>query len=455
MTGYESESTGAKSIRDESGRERIELRSDWKVKVLGAILLVSGAVALVVGLVSGVPELFSDEIDVIKLVWACCMFLIAGGCTFAGLILLRGGLIADEVGLHNRLFGFRRLLVGWDDVAGFRYRTNDRALKLYTARGTIRRLLGSSSLPVVGIRRLWARARWSSGRRPIPRMSRTSGVAWGVVVGLVILAAAAVLWVVSEEKDGWVVNGGQGIIASIGLLVVVLSLRRWVRVWYATPDGLIGPGASRERFVSWEDIHTISLVSRDTLFRRIFEDDATDTESGRLVRVETRDRRFRLILTEDPGWRMERLLVRRARQAAVFVENTGDIFPPTSMTSLDMAEGLARRARAAARNRMLTAGGYFVGLLGTLAALAWLCKGFFEDELGASVSGLSFLLFTLAFGLAVWTWKSWKHARLLAARAGRIEDDFRDPARRAELLRARQRFGIRGLWAASPREQED
>jgi hypothetical protein len=67
----------------------------------------------------------------------------------------------------------------------------------------------------------------------------------------------------------------------------------------------------------------------------------------------------------------------------------------------------------------------------------------------------AFWVVLLASGSAVGARKSWKHARLLSARARRVEEDFRDPSRREELLRARQRFGIRGLWCESVSGESD
>jgi hypothetical protein len=276
-------------------------------------------------------------------------------------------------------------------------------------------------------------------------------VAVWVGAAMVLLAIRSIWW---DRELGvswyWV---APAILMLMGVVIILLGLRVSALVWYATPQGLTGP-EQVGRFVSWNDIRSISLNAEDRKIQQITP--SADQEArNRVVRIEARDRWFRLVLPYDHRYRTERLLVRHSQHAAVFVESTGEAFPPTQAPSLDLTEGLVARARSAARKYGLSAAGYMLVLLLCLLVLAvvvWWCL---RDGILSVPLEPAFWVVLLASGSAVGARKSWKHARLLSARARRVEEDFRDGSRREELLRARQRFGIRGLWCESVSGESD
>ncbi len=454
MTGYESHSTGAKSADGNDGT-RVHLKAPSQLNASSWILFIVGGIALTVGLsrLIGWDTYNKDSSTWVKLLWIVVFLAAAIVCFVVAFRAACKARAADGLGLWVGVFSPRRLVAPWQDVAAIRCGVDGDKLIVYTATQTLRWTVVEAGVASCRLRRRWRHAIRCSAQRPIPRAVQAVKNYVGVWIGAVlVLIAIRTIWWDQDPKSSWYWLI-PAIVALIGVAVILLCLRVSALVWYATPEGLTGPeGAGR--FVSWDDIRSIALHAEDRKIQKITP--TADREGrNRLVRIETRDRHFRLVLPEDSRYRIERLLVRNARHAAVFVEFAGDAFPPSEAPSLDMIGGLVQRARSAASKYGLAAAGYLFVVLLCALGLAWVAWLYLDLGMLPFYLEVVLALIALASGSAVGASASWKHARLLAARAIRIEDDFRDPARRAELLRARQRFGIRGLWAASPSEQEE
>ncbi len=454
MTGYESESTGAKSADGDDIGKRLHLKTPSQLNVSSWILFIVGGIALTVGLsrLIGWDTYNKNSSTWVKLLWVAVFLAAAVVCFVLAFRAACKSRAADGLGLWAGVFSPRRLVAPWQDVAAIRCGVDGDQLIVHTATQTLRWTVVEAGVASYRLRWRWRREISCSAQRPIPRAVRAVKTYAGVWVGavLVVIAIRAIWWDRDPESSWyWLIPA---IVTLVGVAVILLCLRVSALVWYATPEGLTGPEGSG-RFVSWDDIRSIAMNAEDRKIQEITP--AADREGrNRLVRVETRDRHFRLVLPEDPRYRIERLLVRHARHAAVFVEFTGDAFPPSKAPSLDMIGGLVRRARSAASKYGLAAAGYLFVVLLCVLGLAWAVWLYLDLGILPFYLEAVLALIALASGSAVGASTSWKHARLLAARADRIEDDFRDPARREELLRARQRFGIRGLWSASPSDQE-